>query len=117
MIIVFQAQTNGPITNMRFEPSTYVLQTGEIALTGTTAIPTLTPCAIWNGAAIVDYPNKYALLLALQATDAEMPRAAEDVIGALITAGTIALTALPAATQTRYNAKKAARAAYLAATT
>ena len=59
-------------------------------------------------------PGKWAALQALQATDADLSRTEEDIIDTAIAKGSYALSDLPAATQARYAAKKAARAAYLA---
>jgi hypothetical protein len=56
--------------------------------------------------------GRYTDYLALITTDSGMSRTEEDIIDALVAKGVIALADLPEAVQTRYAAKKAARAAY-----
>jgi len=53
MKIVFQATINGPITNMRWQQDSYVLQANEYVLNAL-AIPVLDVYAIWDGTAIVE---------------------------------------------------------------
>ncbi len=74
----------------------------------------LNPCSYFDGVRRQVMPGKWAALQALTATDAELSRTEEDIIDTAIAKGSYALSDLPEATQGRYNAKKAARAAYLA---
>ena len=74
----------------------------------------LNPCSYFDGTQRQVMPGKWAALQALQATDAALSRTEEDIIDTAIAKGSYALADLPAATQARYAAKKAARAAYLA---
>jgi hypothetical protein len=111
--------SNGAVAGARFEAPSYVAQTNEYAYQASDSqsdLSVLLIVAAVSGSTVTVSANRYAACVALQATDADMPRCVEDLIDTAIAKGNYAAADLPATLQTRYTAKKAARAAYLVAT-
>ncbi len=118
MVQVVFTISNGSVAGARFEGPAYVAQAGEFVYQAPDAqvdLNALLHAAALNGSTVTVSSAKYAAYIALRLTDADTPRVVEDLIDVLIAKGAAALSDLPAATQGRYNAKKTARAAYLAA--